>query len=158
MTDELHKTPTEQFAIIEYQQAANAYFQGADMGWRAVSQFITLNTILFAGVGIAQEGVTSEIVLNLLKIIPIVGFTMSFLLMLGFLYFLRQLKNCEDRCAAIELENGGQLFQKIKETARRKNGIGMSTRSLFFAFALLLMAIWVFLGIQMGTFELFALT
>jgi hypothetical protein len=43
-----HQTPATEFSLVEYKEAANAYFKGVDIGYTGLRSYITLNGLFAA--------------------------------------------------------------------------------------------------------------
>jgi len=116
---EPHQTPAAEFSLVEYREAANAYFKGVDIGYTGLRSYITLNG-LFAAVIAALAGPRGQsfaVGNELVKLIPVFALLGTVAIAVVIPHYFRHLENCRRRCQEIEESNNGTLFKRLGEIA-----------------------------------------
>lgn len=115
-----------EFALVEYAQAANAYFKGVDVGYSTLKQYVTANVALMALIA-ARFAPDSklDIVPKSFEIpIALVGLAMFAISALTQKRYFSHLENCRRRCSQIENKYDGKLFTEMGVISEGKeNGI-----------------------------------
>jgi hypothetical protein len=110
------------FLLVEYREAANAYFKGVEIGWNGLRFYITLNVFFATIIGVFAGRQEHPIVAatDIIKLSPIVvlGLSAAFVLILP--HYFTHLANCRRRCEDIETEHGGQLFTRLGKIGENK--------------------------------------
>jgi hypothetical protein len=110
------------FLLVEYREAANAYFKGVDIGWNGLKFYITLNgffaTIIGVFTGRQEHAIIAATDIINLSPIVVLGLSAAFVLILP--HYFKHLENCRQRCEQIEIMHGGQLFTDLEKIRRDK--------------------------------------
>lgn len=141
-----------EFALVEYAQAANAYFKGVDVGYSSLKQYITANVALMALIA-ARFAPDSklDIVPKSFEIpIALVGLAMFAILALTQKRYFDHLENCRARCDKIEEKYEGKLFKEMGKISSGKES-GLTTDIA------LTSIYWIF-GISWLSFLIFSIT
>lgn len=109
------------FAYVEYKEACSAYFHGVEIGFTVVKHYATLNTLLIVLLGalatVDQKNPILPSPVEVARFVPWIAIVISGLLAFAVPHYWRHLDNCSRRCAQIEGEYGGKLFERIVETS-----------------------------------------
>jgi len=147
-------TPAEKsaFRVKEYEEAANAYFKGIEIGLNYMRQFFFAVAFLITGFftcwSLASGQNPEEFAYYLMIAISIAGSFLSILLLSLLPYFDRQLANCSKRAVEIEKTLDGNLFSRIHNASAGKTDKRPfdSVRGVSFVLVIVL-TLWILLGV-----------
>lgn len=117
--EDIEKRKTD-FLLVEYKEAANAYFQGTNIGWTGLRFYVTLNVfIATAIIFLAKEQQPADAI-SLLKfssafsfLFSVIGIMLAVAMYRILPHYSRHLNNCRQRAEKIEQELGGKLFTEM---------------------------------------------
>lgn len=145
----------EDFGLIEYKEAANAYFRGVDIGFATLKSYFTFNTLLAAVVGYAfgSSASTKLAASPFVALAPVFGIVASLVFLASLGHYYRHLENCRMRCEEIEKARGGALFTRLGRIARPDKP-SFSTMLGLLSIMLLFIAAWFLVSLSLGTWQI----
>jgi hypothetical protein len=148
----------EDFLLIEYREAANAYFQGVNIGYTGIKSYVTINTLFVAALGLMAEpkGRHAGVIASLVYAIPILALVVSFAFAAVIPHYNKHLENCRDRCQKIEEKRGGELFTELGRIGKArafKSRLGFNSTFGACAIWMSIAAFWAVLGIKLWFFD-----
>ena len=107
-----------EFILVEYREAANAYFKGVEIGWTGFRSYLTINALFAALIGaVAEPKGQLTGVSEVAKLVPFFALVASLAILAVTPYYFRNLNNCRRRCEEIEKLKGGKLFTDLGRIA-----------------------------------------
>jgi hypothetical protein len=146
MSDNKESAPD--FLIVEYREAANAYFKGVDIGYTGFRSFITINGLFAALMGALDTKVSSIAAASeIIGLVPYIAITASVAFSAVLPHYFKHLENCRHRCEEIERIKGGLMFTRLGEIANKKHKF--SAVPVLILIVAPIISFWVYFALKM---------
>lgn len=142
-----------EFQLVEYREAANAYFKGVEIGYTGLKGYITINVLFATALGLLVNPNASSIlgVTDVGRLVPSFALLASLGFVLTFPHYFNHLENCRMRCQKLESDRGGLLFTGLGQVASQKYTVGAISGAILIIIAPAVL-LWLFLAIRLRSF------